>query len=452
MLTLDELKKLVLKGSVDTVVVSIPDMQGRLMGKRFHAKHFMDSAWKETHCCNYLLATDLDMTPVEGFHSASWSAGYGDYSMIPDLTTLRIVPWFEKTAAVICDLVDHQDHKPITFSPRFILKRQLERLSDAGFSAKFATELEFFLFKETYEEARSAKYETITPASEYNQDYNIFQTSKEEIFLRTIRNGLFDAGIEVESTKGEANAGQLEINIAYDDALKTADNHVFIKNAIKEMAFLNGKSVTFLAKWHGAAAGSSCHIHQSLVSGDQTPSFVDARASYGMSEVMEHYLAGLIECSDDLMLFMAPNINSYKRFVKNTFAPTTSHWSIDNITAGFRLVDPNRSSIRIENRIGGADLNPYLAMAAQIAAGLHGIENQLTVPEVYEGNAYSAGDSNKLPTTLRQAIILLENSEILRHAMGDEVVDHFVRAAEWEQESYDNVVTGYEVSRGFEMS
>ncbi len=452
MLTLAELKKLVLEGTIDTVVVSIPDMQGRLMGKRFHAKHFIESACNETHCCNYLLATDLDMTPVEGFHSTSWNAGYGDYSMIPDLTTLRILSWFEKTASVFCDLVDHQDHKPVTFSPRFMLKRQLERLSEAGFISNFATELEFFIFKESYEQARSARYEMITPTSGYNQDYNIFQTAKEESFLRTIRNGLFDSGIKVESTKGEANAGQVEINIVYDDALKTADNHVFIKNGIKEMAFLNEKSVTFLAKWNADAAGSSCHIHQSLLSVDKTPSFFDEKAIHGMSKVMEHYLAGLIECSNDLMFFMAPNINSYKRFVTNTFAPTTSHWSIDNRTAGFRLVDPNSSSIRIENRIGGADLNPYLAMAAQIAAGLHGIENKSKLPELCDGNAYKAGDSNRLPTTLRQAIISLENSEILRHAMGDEVVDHYVRAAEWEQESYDSVVTGYEVSRGFEMS
>ena len=452
MLTLEELKKHVSEGSIDTVVVSIPDMQGRLMGKRFHAKHFIDSACNETHCCNYLLATDLDMTPVEGFHSASWSAGYGDYSMIPDLTTLRLVPWFEKTASVFCDLVDHEDHKSISVSPRSILKRQLERLRHSGFSANFATELEFFIFKESYEQARAMRYEAITPKSEYNQDYNIFQTAKEESFLSTIRNGLFDSGIKVESTKGEADAGQVEINILYDDALKTADNHVFIKNAIKEMAFINGKSVTFLAKWNQAAAGSSCHIHQSLLSGDKTASFFDAGAGHGMSPIMEHYLAGLIECSSDLMFFMAPYINSYKRFVRNTFAPITSHWSIDNRTAGFRLVDPNKTSIRIENRIGGADLNPYLAMAAQIAAGLHGIEKQIELPEACEGNAYEGSDSRKLPKTLRQAIISLENSEMLRHAMGDEVINHYVRVAEWEQESYDNVVTGYEVSRGFEMS
>ncbi|MEE8364780.1 MAG: glutamine synthetase family protein [Gammaproteobacteria bacterium] len=451
LLSFENLTQRVEQGSIDTVIVAFPDMQGRLMGKRMQAEYFIETAWEETHCCNYLVATDLEMNTVEGYAATSWAAGYGDYVMRPDMTRLRLLPWLEGTAMVLCDLLDHHSHSPVPHSPRAILQHQVERLEKVGFRSAVATELEFFVFHETYDELRQNDYRTMTTSSPYNEDYHIFQTTREEGLMRQIRNGLQGAGIKVENTKGEADAGQAEINVQFSDALQMADNHCLVKNAIKEIAFLNNKSVTFLGKWSHNAAGSSSHIHQSLVSLKGEPVFQDKKAKYGMSATMKHYLAGLLTYADDNTCFLAPYVNSYKRFVAGTFAPTKSVWSLDNRTAGFRIVGADTSNVRVECRIGGSDLNPYLAIAGQIAAGIAGIEQKLELEPESTGDAYQSEQARSIPTNLVAATKALSSSSMLREAFGSEVIDHYVHAANWEQESFERVVTDYEVKRGFEQ-
>ncbi|MEM7507487.1 MAG: glutamine synthetase family protein [Pseudomonadota bacterium] len=450
-LSFDALKAQVADGRIDTVIAAIPDMQGRLMGKRFHAEFFVESAWEETHSCNYLLATDMEMETVEGYKSTSWAAGYGDYIMKPDLGTLRLTPWLEGTALVLCDLIDHHTHEPVPHAPRQILKRQLQRLADMGFTSAAATELEFFVFRESFEELRDRGWRNMTPISAYNEDYHIFQTTREEGLMRAIRNGLHGAGVKVENTKGEADAGQAEINVHYTDALDMADTHVLVKNAVKEIALHQNRAVTFLAKWHHGAAGSSSHIHQSLWR-DGQPAFYDADAPHGMSETMRRYLAGLLTHASEVTCFLAPYINSYKRFAAGTFAPTKAIWSVDNRTAGYRLVAEGTRAVRVECRVGGSDLNPYLALAGQIAAGIAGIEGKLDLEPAFTGDAYGAAEAREIPTTLRAATEALDRSTMLRAAMGDDVIDHYVHAARWEQEDFDRKVTDYEVHRGFERA
>ncbi len=452
-LTLDELTTAADTGEIDTVVMAQVDMQGRLMGKRFHVRHFLESAVEETHSCNYLLTVDMEMEPVPGFASASWEKGYGDYTMKPDLSTLRRLPWAEGTALVLCDLYDHATHAEVAVSPRAILKRQVERLASRGLVAMMGSELEFYLFRESFEEASDRGYRGITPISAYNEDYHVFQTAKEEGVMRAIRNGLYGAGVPVENTKGEAWAGQEEINVRYADALTAADNHVLTKAGVKEIAWAHGRAVTFMAKYDYAAAGSSCHIHQSLWTIDgSAPAFLEEGAPGGMSQTMRGYLAGLLAHAEETTLFLAPNINSYKRFVAGTFAPTRICWSNDNRTAGLRLVGEGTKGIRVENRIGGADLNPYLAFAGQIAAGLAGIEAGLDLEDEFRGDAYVADGVRTIPKTLREATAAFGGSAMLREALGEEVVDHYVHAAEWEQFEYDRRVTDWEVARGFERS
>ena len=448
--TLEELKEAVKRGEVDTVITAIPDMQGRLMGKRFQAEFFVEQAWKETHSCNYLLATDMEMETVSGYASTSWESGYGDYIMKPDLSTLTLLPWAEGTAYVLCDLLDHHYH-PVPHSPRAILQKQLERLNALGFKSAMATELEFFVFKESFEELREKGYRELTTISEYNEDYHLFQTAKEESLMRKIRKGLQGAGIRVENTKGEASAGQAEINVYYTDALTAADNHVLMKQAIKEIAFQEGRAITFMAKWAGDAAGSSSHIHQSLFRGDSN-AFYDESAENSMSVTMKQYLAGLLKYSADITLCLAPYVNSYKRFVEGTFAPTRSVWSVDNRTAGYRVVAPETRGVRIECRIGGSDLNPYLAAAASIAAGLAGIEENLELEPEFKGDAYMATDVPRIPINLPSAVEAFRNSKMLRTAFDDDVVDHYARAGEWEQEHFEKQVTDYEVRRGLERA
>ena len=451
--TFDELKKDVAEGRIDTVLACMVDMQGRLMGKRFHAQFFVDSGFKETHSCNYLLATDMEMETVPGYAATSWEKGYGDYALKPDLGTLRRVPWLDGTALVLCDVLDHHTHEDIPHSPRAILKKQVKRLEAMGLKAFMATELEFFLFDQTYDDARASGYRDLQLASGYNEDYHIFQTTKEEDVMRAIRNGLQGAGIPVENTKGEASAGQGEVNVRYADALTMADRHVIIKNACKEIAWQRGKAITFLAKWHYNAAGSSSHIHQSLWSADgKTPLFYDDKGEHGMSELMKHYMAGLLSHASEITYFLAPYINSYKRFMAGTFAPTKAIWSKDNRTAGYRLCGEGTKGIRVECRVGGSDLNPYLAMAALLAAGIDGIEKKMALEAAFTGDAYGAKDVREIPRTLRSAAVALNGSEMLRHAFGDEVVEHYVRAAEWEQEEYDRKITDWEVARGFERA
>ncbi len=451
-LTLETLKEKVASGQIDTVITAIPDMQGRLMGKRFHAQFFLDSAWEETHCCNYLIATDLEMYTVDGYQSTSWSAGYGDYIMKPDLSTLRLLPWLEGTALVLCDLLDHHTHAPVPHSPRAVLKHQVERLRSMGLESAVATELEFFVFRESFEELRDKGYRDMTTISSYNEDYHIFQTTKEESLMRAIRNGLQGAGVRVENTKGEADPGQAEINVCYSDALEMADNHCLVKNAVKEIAFLNNRAVTFLAKWSHDAAGSSSHIHQSLVSTEGEAVFYDPNAEYGMSEMMRQYLAGLLKHASENTFFLAPYVNSYKRFMAGTFAPTKAIWSLDNRTAGYRVVADGTRNVRVECRVGGSDLNPYLAIAAQIAAGIAGIENRLELEKEFKGDAYQARKAREIPSTLAQATQALKKSAMLRDAMGADVIDHYVRNAEWELEDFYSKVTDYEVRRGFERA
>lgn len=452
-LTLDQLKQAYEAGQIDTVIVCQVDMQGRLMGKRFHADFFLNSAFEETHSCNYLLATDMDMHTVDGYAATSWRAGYGDYVMKPDLSTLRPLPWLEGTALVLCDVLDHHTHEPVPHSPRAVLQKQIARLAALGMQPMMATELEFFLFNQTYADVHQADYRNLKLASAYNEDYHILQTTKEEDVIRAIRNGLFGAGIPVECSKGEASAGQEEVNIKYADALTTADYHSIVKNACKEIAWSKGKAVTFMAKWDYNAAGSSSHIHQSLWSLDgKTPLFFDESAPYGMSKLMRHYLAGLLAHADEVTYFLAPWINSYKRFQAGTFAPTKAIWSRDNRTAGYRLCGESSKAVRIECRVGGADLNPYLALAAQIAAGLDGIENQLELEPEFSGDAYETSNIREIPTTLRAALEKLDNSSLLRQVMGDAVIDHYLHTGRWEQFEYDRRVTNWELWRGFERA
>jgi len=451
-LSLEMLKDKVASGQIDTVITAIPDMQGRLMGKRFQAEFFLESAWEETHCCNYLVATDLEMYTVDGYSATSWTAGYGDYIMKPDMATLRVLPWLEGTAMVLCDLYDHHTHAQVPHSPRAVLKHQINRLQGMRLASTVATELEFFVFRESFEELRDKSYREMTTIGPYNEDYHIFQTTKEEPLMRKIRNGLQGAGVRVENTKGEADPGQAEINVCYSDALEMADNHCLVKNAVKEIAFLNDRAVTFLAKWSHDAAGSSSHIHQSLVSTGGDAVFFDTAAEYGMSTLMRQYLAGLLKYASDNTFFLAPYVNSYKRFMAGTFAPTKAIWSLDNRTAGYRVVADGTRNVRVECRVGGSDLNPYLAIAAQIAAGIAGIEEKLELEKEFKGDAYQARKAREIPNTLAEATAALKKSNMLRDAMGSDVIDHYVRAAEWEQEDFNSKVTDYEVNRGFERA
>ena len=451
-LTLEQLKLAVQSGEIDTVLAVQVDMQGRLMGKRFQAEYFVDSAWEETHSCNYLLATDMEMQTVDGYRSTSWQAGYGDYTMKPDLDTLRRIPWLDGTALVICDVLDHHTHTEVPHSPRAILKKQIARLHDMGLKAFMASELEFFLFRQSFEEAQDLGHRGLTPISAYNEDYHIFQTTKEEDVMRAIRNGLQGADIPVENSKGEADAGQEEINVRYADALAMADRHAIIKNGCKEIAWSKGRAISFMAKWNYDAAGSSCHIHQSLWSLDGTPQFYDANADHGMSATMRHYLAGLLTHASEITCFLAPYINSYKRFMAGTFAPTKAVWSMDNRTAGYRVCGADSKAVRVECRVGGSDLNPYLAMAALLAAGINGIDNKMALEPEFVGDAYGGDGARAIPPTLREATKALDNSSMLRAAFGGDVIDHYVHAAKWEQFEYDRRVTDWEIARGFERA
>ena len=439
-------------GDIDTVLVCFTDMQGRLVGKRFHANFFIDSGYAETHSCDYLLANDIEMELVKGYKSASWENGYGDFALKPDMSTLRQIPWLEGTALVLCDVINHHTHTDIPHSPRAMLRRQISELESLGLQAFMASELEFYLFDETYESAREKSYSDLTTAGHYIEDYHIFQTTKEEAVMRAIRNGLEGAEIPVENSKGEWGPGQEEINVRYAEALQMADRHAILKNGCKEIAWQQGKAITFMAKWNTDLAGSSSHIHQSLwdMKGRQ-PLFLDDSAEHGMSDLMKHFVAGQLAYAREITWFLAPYINSYKRFQASSFAPTKAIWSRDNRTAGFRLCGESSKAIRIECRIGGADLNPYLAFSALLAAGIAGIREKMPLEEGYVGDAYKGGELREVPKTLREATDTLRNSDMLRNALGDEVVDHYVHTAEWEQSVHDRNVTDIERKRGFEQ-
>lgn len=451
-LSLEALKEAVARGEIDTVLVAGIDMQGRLMGKRFHAGFFVEGGWKETHCCNYLLAVDMEMTTVPGYKSAGWEQGYGDYVMKPDLATMRRLPWLPGTALVLADLLDHHSHEEVAISPRAILKRQVARAKAMGLAPMMATELEFYIFENSYEGLRDNGLRDLRPISAYNEDYHIFQTTKEEGLMRAVRNGLYGAGVPVENTKGEADSGQHEVNYRYSDALDTADNHVVVKQCIKDIAHATGKSVTFMAKYDHRKAGSSSHVHQSLWGLDGSAAFADAADPHGMSALMKQFLAGQLAHAREITAFLAPYPNSYKRFCVGMFAPTKAVWSADNRTAGFRVCGEGTKAVRVECRIPGSDVNPYLACAALLAAGLDGIERKMDLEPEMRGDMYSAKGIREIPKTLREAADLLDGSVMLRGAFGDDVVDHYVHAARWEISEADRVVTDFELQRLLERA
>jgi glutamine synthetase len=442
MLTVEELQQDVSAGAVDTVIACFTDMQGRLMGKRLDAEFFLSeqAAGRNGEGCNYLLALEMEMDPVPGYAIASWERGYGDFGLRPDLSTLRRIPWHEATVMVQCD-VEWHDGTPVAPSPRQVLKAQVEKAKELGFEPMFGSELEFFLFRESYLEAHAKHYHDLTPSVPYILDYHILGASFDEPFLREVRTSMKAAGMVVESSKGEAWAGQHEINFRFRDALRAADDHAVYKTGLKEIAFQRGCSVTFMAKPHHDWVGSSCHIHSSLWRNGEN-------VFAGESDVFRHYLAGQIAHLADLAIFVAPTVNSYKRFAAGSWAPTTLAWGYDNRTCGFRVVG-HGSSVRPETRIPGADANPYLAFAALLAAGLHGIEQKLELAPALEGNAY-VSEAQRFPHALREAIARLEASSVARQLLGDEVIDHYLVYARTEQELFDKTVTGYERERMFE--
>lgn len=451
-LTFESLKSAVAEGTIDTVLACFPDMQGRLLGKRFQAGYFLDSAHQETHACDYLLADDIDMEPVPGYRAASWDRGYGDFVLLPDLSTLRRASWLEATALVLCDLVDHHHREPVPHAPRNVLKHQLARLAPLGYRVNAASELEFYVFDETFRAIHEKDYRRLVTAGYYIEDYHIFQTTKEEGLMRAVRRHLEMSGIPVENSKGEWGPGQEEINVRYTEALEMADRHVILKNAVKEIAHAQGKAVTFMAKWDDGLAGSSSHIHLSLADSNGTPVFYDPGAERGMTQLMQSFLAGLMAHAAEITWFLAPYVNSYKRFQAATFAPTRLVWAHDNRTAGFRICGAGAKAVRVECRIGGADLNPYLALAALLAAGIAGIEQRLALGPAFAGDAYRAADVPELPKTLRAAIAEMRNSAMLSQAFGEDVLAHYVHTAEWEQRECDRRVTDWELRRGFERA
>lgn len=446
-LSVEELRVLVDAGEIDTVVLAFTDMQGRLQGKRFAARYFLDTVLEHgTEGCNYLLAVDVDLNTVEGYAMSSWERGYGDFAMHADPGTLRRTPWNAGTALITADLAWH-DGSPVVASPRQILRRQLDRLAERGWSAYAGTELEFMLFKDTYEDAWARGYREMNPANQYNADYSVLGTGRVEPVLRRIRNEMGAAGMTVESAKGECNLGQHEIVFVYDEALTTCDQHSIYKTGAKEIAAQEGMSLTFMAKYD-EREGNSCHIHLSLQDAEGRPVLADDDGPYGMSKTMQHFLAGQVAAMRDFTLLYAPNINSYKRFRPGSFAPTAVAWGPDNRTCALRVVGHGRAH-RLENRLPGGDVNPYLAVAGMVAAGLYGIEHELELPEATTGNAYT-GDAAHVPTTLREAAELWEKSPIARAAFGDEVVDHYRHMARVEQNAYDAAVTDWERFRSFE--
>ncbi|MEI8105391.1 MAG: glutamine synthetase family protein [Actinomycetes bacterium] len=441
MLTREQLEADVQAGTIDTVVCAFTDMQGRLLGKREEAHYFVEETIGHgLEGCNYLLAFDMEMEPQPGYAMAGWDRGYGDFHLKPDLATLRKIPWLEGTALVLCD-VALTEGGPVVASPRQVLAAQIARARAAGFEPMVGSELEFYLLKESYAEAHAKHYRDLTPSVPYTLDYSILATTYDEGLIRQIRNGMQAAGIAVESSKGEAWPGQQEINFRYSDAMRMADNHVIYKNGAKEIAHQNGCSITFMAKPDHSWIGSSCHVHMSLWRDGEN-------AFAGGGEIFDHFLAGWIDATAELGVFLAPTINSYKRYTAASWAPTTLAWGNDNRTCGFRVVGHGNGQ-RIETRIPGGDVNPYLAIAALIAAGLHGIENRLELPPPLDGNAYES-DAPRFPSTLRDAITALENGKMARGALGDDVVDHYLNYARTEQRLFDQVVTCYERERLFE--
>jgi glutamine synthetase len=447
MLSLEQLGSEAQAGTIDTVVTAFTDMQGRLVGKRIDVSYFLDQvADHGIEGCNYLLALDMEMDPVPGYEMANWEKGYGDFAIAPDMSTLRRIPWLDRSALVLCDVVDH-DGSPVPASPRQVLIAQYERAQELGYTPMFASELEFYLYKESYAQAHEQDYRDLTPTIPYILDYHILATTMDENVIGQIRRGMQGAGIPVEFSKGEAWYGQHELNVRYADAVTSADRHTIYKNGVKEIAFLNGVSATFMPKPSEKDIGSSCHIHSSLVDSQSgTSVFVDG---HDESDVFRHYLGGLRGRIRELALLIAPTVNSYKRYATESWAPTSISWGRDNRTCGFRVVGHGQSR-RVECRIPGADVNPYLGYAALLAAGLDGIANDADPGPELVGNAYEAGQAEPFPSTLREAVDLWEHSEFARQAFGEHVWSHYLNYGRTEQRLFDQVVTDYERRRMFE--
>ena len=446
MLSLDDLRKEAESGAIDTVVTAFTDMQGRLFGKRIQIEYFLEEVTDHgVEGCNYLLALDMEMEPVPGYEMANWEKGYGDFGIAPDMSTLRRIPWLDRTALVLCDVVDH-DGSPVVASPRQILIAEYEKAAEMGYTPYFASELEFYLYKESYAEAWEKGYRDLTPTIPYILDYHILATTMDEQYLGPIRRGMQAAGIPVEFSKGEAWYGQHEVNFRYADAVTAADRHTIYKNGAKEIAFLNEISASFMAKPSEKDIGSSCHIHTSLVGSDGKSVFVDGEEE---TDTFHHYIGGMREHIRELALFVAPAVNSYKRYAAESWAPTSVSWGRDNRTCGFRVVGHGQSR-RIECRIPGADANPYLAFAALLAAGLDGIEKKTDPGPELVGNAYEAGEAEPFPASLREAKELWDGSEFAKATFGEAVHKHYSNYARYEQQEFDQVVTGYERRRMFE--
>lgn len=446
MLTLEELTRQVDAGAIDTVLLAVTDMQGRLQGKRCAARHFLDEVVPHAaEACSYLLAVDVEMNPVEGYAMSGWERGYGDMVLRPDLATLRLLPWHEATALVLCD-AEWTDGTPVAASPRQVLKGQLDRLARHGLLADVGTELEFLLFRDSYETAWRKGYRGLEPANQYNVDYSLLGTARVEPVLRAIRNGMAGAGMIVESAKGECNPGQHEIAFRFADPLTTCDNHAIYKTGAKEIADRAGMALSFMAKFD-EREGNSCHVHLSLRSPATGPVFPGA-GEHGFSPLFARFIAGQLACLRELCCLLAPNVNSYKRFAAGSFAPTALAWGRDNRTCALRVVG-HGPGLRVENRVPGGDVNPYLGVAALIAAGLHGIEHELPLPPGVAGNAYTS-DAPPVPSTLREAVELFAGSGVAADAFGSEVVEHYANAARVELAAYDATVTDWERRRGFE--
>jgi glutamine synthetase len=446
MLSVDELRREAEQGAIDTVVTAFTDMQGRLFGKRIQVDYFLDEVLEHPiEGCNYLLALDMEMDPIPGYEMANWESGYGDFAIVPDLQSLRRIPWLDRTALVLCDVANH-DGSPVVASPRQVLIAQYERAREMGFTPMMATELEFYLYKESYAEAHEKDYSDLTPTIPYILDYHVLATTMDEQYLGAIRRGIHAAGIPVEFSKGEAWYGQHEVNMRYADAVTAADRHTIYKNGVKEIAFLNGISATFMAKPSEKDIGSSCHIHSSLVDADGKSVFVEGDSE---SDVFRHYLGGQRARIRELALFVAPSVNSYKRYATESWAPTSVSWGRDNRTCGFRIVG-HGDSTRVECRIPGADVNPYLGCAALLAAGLDGIENATDPGPELVGNAYEAAEAEPFPASLREAVDLWESSEFAKQAFGESVHKHYLNYGQTEQRLFDQVVTDYERRRMFE--
>lgn len=443
-----QLKAKIESGEIDTVIVAFPDTLGRLFGKRATGRFFLDHILKDgTHACNYLLVTNMEMDPLEGFALANWDKGFGDFAMVPDPASIRILPWQPGAAFAMCDLY-HHDGMLVEEAPRSVLRRQLERLAAESMSCKAASELEFFVFNQTFQAAQAAGYAGLLPASDYRIDYHILQPARDEAMFREMRQVLEAAGIVVETTKGEWGCGQHELNILYDDPIPMADKHILFKMCAKEIAAKHGKCVTFMPKYTSKDAGSSCHIHISLWKNGKNM-FWDSKRDEP-SKTFRQFLGGLLKYMPELSYFMAPTVNAYKRYQPMSWAPTKMVWSHDNRTVGFRVVGHGQS-YRIENRMPGADANPYLAFAAMIVAGMAGIEEELDCGPEYQGNAYIDQSLPALPKTLREAMVLLDRSQLARKVLGDAVVDFYVHTARCEMDAYDSAVTDWERARYFEQ-